>query len=328
MRRLGITGANGFVGSALRKRAVVGWDVVSVARTIPGERSRNDLFRIIDDPWSADGWADVFEDVDCVVHLVSRAHHVGEGAHAYDDYYRDNVLVSDALMEGLALTTVRKVVYLSSIKAVGEQTDGTLFDANTMPAPTTPYGWTKLETEDRFARWAADMSKDLIILRPPLAYGPGVKGNFGSMLRVANSGIPLPIGSIANRRSMIHLDNLCDVILLSASDEVHGTLRVPVADREVFSTPEVVAILRAAMGRRPGIFRFPEGALSAISRVAGLEGQFRRISDDLVIDGSVAAGALGWIPARTAIQGLVETAQWYSDPSKQQHFGTGGQIER
>jgi len=313
MTRLGITGANGFVGSAIRVSAgAAGWDTISVVRSGSSVRDTDDSFRLVDDPWSPEAWADIFQDVDCVVHLIGRAHHVGEGSEAYDEYYRDNVLVSEALTDGLARTAVQKVVYLSSIKAVGEQTDGRPIDGNTVPKPTTPYGQTKLEAEDRFARWADNASRHLVVLRPPLVYGPGVKGNFRSMLRIADSAIPLPIGSIENMRSMISLDNLCDVILASASEEIRGIHRLSVADSEVLSTPDVVTILRAAMGRKADIFRFPEQLLAVASRVAGVEGQFRRISEDLVVDGAAAESVLGWIPRKTAIQGLVETARWYT----------------
>ena len=312
--RLGITGANGFVGSALRVAAgAAGWDTIGALRAGSSVRAMDNTCRIVDDPWSLGAWANVFEDVDCVVHLVGRSHHVGEGAGAYDEYYRDNVLVSEALADGLARTPVRKVVYLSSIKAVGEQTHGTPIDGNTVPKPTTPYGQTKLAAEDRLVRWAFNTSRHLVVLRPPLVYGPAVKGNFRSMLRIADSAVPLPIGSIENMRSMISLDNLCDVILTSASDEIRGIHRLPVADSEVLSTPDTVTVLRAAMGRKIGIYRFPERALGAASRAVGVEEQFRRISDNLIIDRRAAEAALGWTPPKTAIHGLVETARWYVD---------------
>ncbi len=102
-------------------------------------------------------------------------------------------------------------------------------------------------------------------------------------------------------RSMISLDNLCDVILASASEEIHGIHRLPVADAEVLSTRDVVTVLRAAMGRRAGIFRFPEQLLATASRVAGVEGQFRRISEDLVVDSTAAESVLGWVQRKTAI---------------------------
>ncbi len=311
--RLGITGANGFVGGALRVSArAAGWDIIGVVRSGSSARAGDDQFRFVDDPWSPEAWAEVFEDVDCVVHLIGRSHHVGEGSEAYDDYYRDNVLVSEVLTDGLARTPVQKVVYLSSIKAVGENTHGTPIDGNTVPEPSTPYGQTKLEAEDRFASWAANTSRHLVVLRPPLVYGPGVKGNFRSMLRIADSAVPLPIGSIDNMRSMVSLDNLCDVILASASDQIRGIHRLPVADSEVLSTPDVITVLRTALGRKVGIFRFPKQLLATASRAAGVEGLFRRISEDLVVDGAAAESVLGWVPRNTAIQSLVETARWYA----------------
>lgn len=230
----------------------------------------------------------------------------------YNEYYRDNVLVAEALMDGLARTPVQKIVYLSSIKAISEQTHGTPIDANTVPAPTTPYGQTKLEAEGRFASWADDKSKNLVVLRPPLVYGPKVRGNFRSLLRIADSGVPLPIRSIQNRRSMIYIDNLCDVILAGASGEISGIHTIPVADAELLSTPDVVAVLRAAMGRRVGMFRFPERALAVASRAAGVEGQFARISEDLVVESHAAEMGIGWSPRTTAIEGLVRTARWYT----------------
>lgn len=314
MMRLGITGANGFIGTALTKSAEdAGWDVRGVVnRRSVKARTQHESSRPIDDPWSSDEWANIFEDVDCVVHLIGRTHHVNEGPETYDDYYRDNVLVADALMHGLARTPVQKVVYLSSIKAVTEATRGIPIDGRTEPAPTTPYGQTKLEAENRFMSWAAATSKHLVALRPPLVYGPGVRGNFRSLLRIANSRLPLPIGSIENKRSMIFLDNLCDVILASTSQGIRGVHRLSVADAEALSTPEVVRVLREAMGRREAVFPFPERLLAAASRAAGVHERFRRISEDLVVDIRTVEAELGWVPRKTAVEGLVETAQWYT----------------
>ena len=177
-----------------------GWDFLSVARTGSAARALGRSFRFVDDPWSPDAWADVFEDVDCVIHLIGHAHHIGEGSEAYDEYYRDNVLVSRLLQMDLPGHPFRRSS-LRSIKAVGERTHGTSIDGDTVPEPTTPYGQTKLEAEDGSTRWAAEASTHLVVLRPPLVYGHGVKGNFRSMLRIADSAIPLPIGSIENRQT-------------------------------------------------------------------------------------------------------------------------------
>jgi nucleoside-diphosphate-sugar epimerase len=248
-------------------------------------------------------------DLDIMIHLAQRAHLPPSRS-----VLEDEPQAAAALARAAALSGVRRFLYISSIKAMGETTAPERpFRPTDIPRPEDAYGRAKLATERALAAAAAETGLELAILRPPLVYGPGVGGNFRALLRLARSGLPLPFAGLDNRRSLIARDNLVDLIAACCTHQA----AIP-AGREVIllardgtdlSTPELVCILAAAQGRNARLFAVPEPVLAGLRRAPRLGAAVRRLTLSLQIDDSATRAALGWLPSVAAETALTETAR-------------------
>jgi len=181
------------------------------------------------------------------------------------------------------------------------------------PAPQDPYGISKWEAEQVLHRVAAETGLEIVIVRPPLVYGPRVKGNFAQMLQVLQRGIPLPLASVHNRRSLIYLGNLVDALLLCAMHPAAAGRTYLVSDGEDISTPELLRRLGMALGRPARLFPFPPSLLMGAAKLLDRRAQAERLLGSLRIDSSRIRRELGWQPPFTLQQGLQCTAEWYRD---------------
>ncbi len=305
-----VTGAAGFVGTALCAALPgVGFRVRRVVRaqTAP---SRDEL--IVGDIGEATDWKDALQGVDCVVHLAARTHVLHDTARdPLREYWRINVAGTRRLAEQACEAGVRRFVFLSSVKVNGEATRGEPFRESDVPRPEDPYGITKLEAERTLADIATRSSFELVVLRPPLIYGPGVKGNFLRLLQLVARRVPLPIGGIRNQRSLLYIGNLVDAIIaaLRAAQSSLGTYLV--SDGEDVSTPELVRLLARAFGFEARMLSVPVSMLDLAARVTGRAAELNRLTQSLRIDASRIRLDLQWRPAHSVRQGLEETARWY-----------------
>ena len=275
MTRVLVTGATGFIGRALcADFAGSGWQVTA-----------GDLRR--------PGWEDALQGNQTVVHLAGVAHTRGTQA-LYEEV---NVAATERLALAAVPAGVRRLVFVSSIKVNGEATPPDRpFRATDAPAPQDHYGQSKWHAEQLLARVPG---LEVVVVRPPLVYGPGVRANFLRLLRLVDTGLPLPFGSIRNRRSLIYLGNLVSLLRRCAEHPGAAGKTFLAADGEDLSTPELVRRMGAALGRATHLVPFPVFLLP--SKLAG----------SLTIDGNDARNALGWQPPHAVAEGLARTAAWY-----------------
>ena len=192
---------------------------------------------------------------------------------------------------------MRRLVYLSSVKVNGERTDvDRPFSENDTPAPEDPYGQTKREAEQLLRTYSGQNVLEIVILRPPLVYGPGVKGNLARLMGLIARGIPLPLGAVHNRRSMVGLDNLVSAVLAAPEHRRAAGGTFLVSDQRDLSTPELVRLIGAAMRRGPRLWPLPVPLLSAAAGIAGRRDEISRLTGSLVVDSSSFTAATGWTP--------------------------------
>jgi UDP-N-acetyl-alpha-D-quinovosamine dehydrogenase len=290
-RRVLVTGAAGFVG-----RALVPWLEASGCTVRMATRAETG------DIGPDTDWRPLLADTDAVVHLAARVHVMRDrAADPEREFDRVNHRATATLAAQAAATGVRRFVFLSSIKVHGDASDHPL-SASDAPAPDDAYGRSKLAAERALTAIGGSMT--VVVLRPPLVYGPGVKGNFRAMLRAIERGWPLPLGAVANRRSLIYVDNLADAIR-AALDAPPGTY-LP-SDREDVSTPDLLRRTAAALGRPARLFPVPPGLLLGLAAAAGKAAAADRLTGSLTVDGALP----GWQPPVSMAEGLRATADWF-----------------
>ena len=307
MMRVVVTGANGFVGRALMARlGSDGHDVVGAVRSgVDGSRFRHPMFDIGADVGDRTDWSSVLDGADAVVHLVARTHRIDErGLGELDAYRAVNVGGTRSLVRDAARAGVGRVVFVSSIKVNGECTGKRPFRADDRPAPEDAYGTSKWEAEQ--AVWSIAHAADVeaVVVRPPLVYGPECVGNFARLRDAVRAGAPLPFGSIRNRRSLIALDNLVDVLTRCITHERAPGQTLLVSDGEDVSTPDLIERMAAAMDRRARLLAVPPFLLRGAGLLTGRQAQVRRLLDSLVVDSSDTRRLLEWVPPVTVDEGL------------------------
>lgn len=289
-----VTGAAGFVGRAvvatLRSRGVAVRPLVRHAMggdTVPiGEIGSNT------------DWSRALEGVTHVIHAAARAHVMQEEARDPLKAYREvNLHGTRRLAEQAATAGVHRLVFVSSVKVNGERTRaGCPFSARDCPAPEDAYGISKHEAEQALLEIGACTALKVAIVRPPLVYGPGVKGNFARLIRWVRTGIPLPLAAVHNRRSLVALDNIVDLLICCAMHS-RATGQVFLAgDGADLSTPELLGRIARAMNRRARLFPVPPSVLSAVARLVGRGAEVDRLIGSLQVDISHAYETLGWRP--------------------------------
>lgn len=309
-----ITGATGFVGRALICRIADEEIVVKgVTRRTTTDWPVGVLPVVIDSIARETAWAPALEDVNTVVHLAARVHVMRD--HAGDplaEYRRVNVEGTLNLARQAARAGVRRFIFVSSIKVNGEETFiDKPYTADMAPAPVDPYAVSKSEAEIGLKKVAEQTGMELVVLRPVLVYGPGVKGNFLSMMRLMALGIPLPLGSIENRRSFLGIDNLVDLIWHCVDHPRAVNETFLVSDGEDVSTTELLQRLASCMGRRARLFSIPTSLLNKMASLAGKESVAKRLLGSLYVDISKTREQLAWTPPVSFEEGLRRTVDYY-----------------
>jgi len=310
--RILVTGAAGFVGRALCRALAAGGIEVSGAVRAGGDIGGGVETRIIGDLRDAVKTPEFLNGIDCVVHAAARVHQMDKtGPEELDSYLRDNTETTRRLAESAVTAGVRRLVFLSSIKANGEET-ATPYTENTPPRPEDAYGISKLQAEQALGEIAAATGLETVILRPPLIYGPGVRANFLSLLRLADSPIPLPLGGLnRNARSLLYLGNLLSAIRCTLDHPDAAGRTYLLRDGDDPSTAMLVRKLRQALGRPARLMPVPASLIGAAARVAGRGAVMRRINGSLTVDDTAIRHELGWRPPFTLDQGLAATAAWF-----------------
>lgn len=303
-----VTGATGFVGQALCDSLKCrDW---RVRRAVRSRVAASEF--VVHDIGPNTGWRGALEGIDCVVHLAARTHVIDDNSRDTMDAYRwINVAGTITLARAAAMHGAKRFVYLSSIKVNGERTSGHPFTERDTPCPEDAYGISKYEAEQALWQIARETGLEVVILRPPLVYGPGVKANFLQLMHVCARRIPLPLASIENSRSLIYLGNLVDAIAICMQHPLAGGKTFLLGDSEDVSTPELARRISAALGVRPRLLPFPPAGLGWGSALFGRKAQWERLSSSLQINSTAIRNELEWRPPYTMAQGLAATARWY-----------------
>jgi nucleoside-diphosphate-sugar epimerase len=302
-----VTGANGFVGSALCRRLLQDGTPVRAAVRSPEACSGGVSVVEVAGLAADTDWSPALQDVEQVVHLAARVHVMQEYAgDPLAQYRRVNVEGTVRLARQAAAAGVRRFVFLSSIKVNGESTQlGHAFTADDVPMPEDPYGVSKLEAEWALHEVARQTGMELVIVRPPLVYGPGVKANFGQMMRVLSRGWPLPLGAVTdNRRSLVALGNLVDLIVTCLHHPNAANQTFLVSDGEDLSTAGLLRRLGDALGRPARLVPVPVGLLKLGFALMGRPGLHQRLCGSLQVDMVKTRQLLGWEPPLTVDEGL------------------------
>jgi nucleoside-diphosphate-sugar epimerase len=258
-----------------------------------------------------DKWQANLHSVFCVVHLAARVHRMGPDLEADEAYHRVNVEGSRILAEQAANAGISRFVFLSSIKVNGDDAERP-YKSTDLPDPRDPYSRSKYEAEKAIREVCGRRGMECVVIRSPLIYGPGVKANFRKLLRLVDLGIPLPFGSIENRRSLIGLSNLVQFIETCMIHPRAADQTWLIADDECISTPELLRKLAGHMNRRSRLFHFPPRWLRHLGALFQVSAQIDRLCNSLLVDATPARTLLGWRPTNSLDEELARTIATYS----------------
>jgi nucleoside-diphosphate-sugar epimerase len=304
-----VTGASGFVGTALC--AALEAAGRPFRRAVRSAAPASAV--AVGDIGPATDWRAALEGVRCVVHLAARTHVLADAAaDPLAEYRRANVDATLRLARQAAAAGVRRLVFMSSIKVNGESSRRPYTEADP-PRPEDAYGISKWETEQALAALAAASGLEVVVLRPPLVYGPGVKGNFLRLMRLVARGTPLPLASIDNRRSLIHVGNLADAVVAAIDAPGAAGRTYLAADGEDVSTPGLIRAIAEALGTRARLLPCPGTLLGLGAALAGRRAEAERLTGSLQVDATRLRRELGWHPRVTLAEGLAETARWFRE---------------
>lgn len=301
-----VTGANGFVGRVVCSTAISrGMDVRGCVRHTSKILAGIKGVAVGDVDDSTD-WQQALAGCDVVIHLAARVHVMKESAQdPLTEFRRINVLGTERLARSAVYAGVKRLVYVSSVKVNGEETpNGRAYTEYDLADPQDPYGVSKYEAEQTLHRISKETGLEVVIVRPPLVYGAGVKGNFAQMIAVLAGGIPLPFASVHNKRSLIYVGNLVDALILCATHPAAVGQTYLVSDNEDISTPDLLVKLGTAMGKKPVLFSFPARLLKLAGHLAGKADRVARLLGSLQVDSSKIQRELDWVPPFSMKEGL------------------------
>lgn len=311
-RRVLVTGATGFVGEAVVFRILLDKVYAPVA-AVRGESRLSGLCDVV--PFDLSGGIELpaLVQIDTVVHCAARVHVMSDSvADPLAKFREINVQGAVRLAHKAAESGVRRFVFISSIKVNGEATlPGMPFKADDQPAPVDPYGVSKCEAEERLREIGRETGMEIVIIRPPLVYGPGVKANFLSMMRWLRKGLPLPLGALRNQRSLVALGNLVDLIVTCIEHPAAANQTFLVSDGEDLSTTRLLRRMAAALDTRALLLPLPQILLQAAAQLMGKGEMAQRLCGSLQVDIDKTRLLLQWSPPVSVDKALKDTAMHY-----------------
>lgn len=300
-----VTGATGFIGGALTAELAARGATVRAAVRRPGTEVAGAAEVVaVGDLGLETDWAEAVAGCDAVVHLAGRAHVLKESGDPAPLFQAVNRMAARRLAEAARAAGVKRFVFVSSIGVHGlDSGKGAISEASPI-LPETPYAQSKADAEGDLRGICAAGPMALTVVRPPLVYGPGARGNFGRLVKLVESGLPLPLGRVDNRRSMVGLDTLVDFLALCVVHPGAAGESFVIADAEITSTTELVKTLAGLMRKRPVLLPVPASWMAAAARIAGRKSLAEGLFGDLVVDTRHARATLGWSPVLTQVEQL------------------------
>jgi nucleoside-diphosphate-sugar epimerase len=315
MAKILITGATGFVGRALFENLKSKKKYLThlTTRTNQKELFEGGKTFNIGEIDSNTNWKDALDGVSCVVHCAARAHIMEKKqTDSLNVYRRINVDGTRNLAKQAALRGIKRFIFLSSIKVNGEETIASeSFKYDDIPQPKDAYGISKLEAEQALLEISKQTGLEVVIIRPPLVYGEGVKGNFLRLLDIVYKQIPLPFAKINNLRSFIALDNLIDLIICCIEHPKAAGKTFLASDGQDLSTTDLIRKLSKFMNKSPRLFQVPQLIIQLIGRLVGKSSEIKRLFGSLRVDNSYTREILEWSPVLSLDESLEKTVRWY-----------------
>jgi nucleoside-diphosphate-sugar epimerase len=307
-KRALVTGASGFIGRALCVELLGHGFVARAAIRFPGSLPLTDGFEVwvVGQIDAHTSWASTLIDIDVVIHCAARAHIMDDEAlDPLTEYRAVNVQGTLNFASQAAAAGVERFIFLSSVKVNGEKTNGSFrFARDDEPAPEDAYGLSKWEAEQGLWEIASQTGMQVVVVRPPLVYGLGVKGNFARLLKLVHSGVPLPLAAVNNRRSFIGLDNLVDLLIHCVDHPKAAGQTLLVSDNHDLFTPELLRMIANAMERPARLFPVPVSLLRLGGRMFGRLNEVDRLVGSLQVDSSATRSLLDWTPPVSVEEGI------------------------
>ena len=310
--RVLVTGANGFVGRAASGALSPSCTVLGGVRSAQGAAALEPAVtpRVLGDIGPGTPWGEALAGVDAVVHLAARVHVLREqAARPLDEFRAVNVAGTERLARAAAEKGVRRFVYVSSVGVNGDRSGAEPLVEEAPPRPHTPYALSKWEAEQRLRAVAEETGLEVVVLRPPLVYGPGAPGNFARLLRWVHRGVPLPLARVRNERSLVSVRNLADAIARAVHHPAAAGDTFFVADEERYSTPELIRTLGRLMGRPARLVTFPVAGLRLGAYALGRGREVEQLAGSLAISTRRIRDRLGWAPPHAAAAELGRSVQ-------------------
>lgn len=303
-----VTGASGFVGQSLcaelvRRSSIVRGTFRSIVKTMPPQGV---VPVFVDDVNSQTDWSEALREIEVVVHLAARVHVMRDKAtDPLAEFHRTNVEGTLNLASQAASAGARRFIFISSIGVNGSETNTTPFRADSTVMPHSPYAQSKYEAELGLRDLAKKEDMDVVIIRPPLVYGPNAPGNFGMLMRWISRGVPLPLGAVTyNRRSLVALDNLVDLIITCLTHPAAANQTFLVSDGEDLSTADLLRRMGGAMGCPVRLLPVPSVFLRLGAIALGKPELIQRLMSSLQVDITKTRKLLDWDPPVSLDEGL------------------------
>lgn len=307
-----VTGASGFIGRHLcRHLFALGAKVRAVVRVANVDLCADEVV-ICEALEDVTDWSNLLQDIDCVIHLAARVHVMNEyEKDPLAEFRRINVTTAERLGKGMVNAGVKRLIFLSSVKVNGEITKEHPFTSEDHVAPVEPYALSKWEAERSLLKLSDESGLEVVIIRPPLVYGPGVKGNFLRLLKLVESGVPLPFSGIDNRRSMVSVFNLCDFIVVCVQRSGISNEIFLVSDDQPLSITELLKGIAKHMNHKAKLFKISRRILMLAGVLTGKNAEISRLLDSLEVSIEKNNQLLGWNPPIPIDEGLRKTVEWY-----------------
>lgn len=308
-----ITGSNGYIGKELSRLLIErGVEVIQCIRNNSGKKEPSPGFIFVDDICLFNSWNYALKGVDVVIHLAAIAHHYKDDYKSAKKVKLVNTESTVRLGKASVKSGVKKFIYISSIGVLGDATSTESFNNNSKYNPKDLYAESKMKAENGLKNSLVSSGTELIIVRPPIVYGPGSPGNFNRLLKIVDTGLPLPFGAMHEKKSMISLANLCDFLIkLTLKNSLVGQIELVIADDSDWSTSELIEIIYRNLQKRSRLFYVPKKLLYLICFLFGYSEEIRKMSSPLKINDKNTRKIVNWSPIYAPDAEIKKTVDYF-----------------